>query len=146
MIDNPFLLLISNPDFITISQKILIFNPNSKIINPFLEMWILKTNNSNNNNNINKVILRTAIPCNLQSKSGFNYREPETQWNARLFGSSMTGWQRFGCLDTWPCNCKQTSSLRFPIALHKLPFNVKSDTTSYIRIKNYSGKNRFSKL
>ena len=23
--------------------------------------------------------------------------------------------QRFGCLDTWPYNCKQTSSLWFPI-------------------------------
>ena len=23
--------------------------------------------------------------------------------------------QRFGCLDTWPCNCKQELSLRFPI-------------------------------
>ena len=27
----------------------------------------------------------------------------------------MAEWHRFGCLDTWPCNCKQTSSLRFPI-------------------------------
>ena len=25
--------------------------------------------------------------------------------------------QRFGCFDMWPCNCKQTSSLRFPINL-----------------------------
>ena len=23
--------------------------------------------------------------------------------------------QRFGCSDTWPCNCKQIPSLRFPI-------------------------------
>ena len=42
-------------------------------------------------------------------------REPETQRNARLFGSSMAEWQHFGCLATWPCNCKQTLSLRFPI-------------------------------
>ena len=43
------------------------------------------------------------------------YREPERQQNARPFGSSMAERQRIGCLDTWPCNCKQTPSLRFPI-------------------------------
>ena len=43
------------------------------------------------------------------------YREPETQRNARPFGSSMAERQRFGCLDTWPYNCKQTASLRSPI-------------------------------
>ena len=42
-------------------------------------------------------------------------REPETQRNARPFGSSMAEWQRFGCLDTWLCNSKQKPSLRFPI-------------------------------
>ena len=29
----------------------------------------------------------------------------------------MTEWQRFGCLDTWPCSRKQTTSLRFPIEI-----------------------------
>ena len=43
------------------------------------------------------------------------YREPETQHNARPFGSSMAERQRFGCLDTWSCNCKQRPSLRSPI-------------------------------
>ena len=43
------------------------------------------------------------------------YREPEKQQNARPFGSSMAEWQRIGCLDARPCNCKQTASLRFPI-------------------------------
>ena len=43
------------------------------------------------------------------------YREPERQQNARPFGSSMAERQRIGCLKTWPCNCKQTPSLRFPI-------------------------------
>ena len=43
------------------------------------------------------------------------YREPETKQNARPFWSSMAEWQRFGCLDTWSCRCKQILSLRFPI-------------------------------
>ena len=30
-------------------------------------------------------------------------------------GLSMSKRQRFGCLDIWPCSCKQTLSLRFPI-------------------------------
>ena len=42
-------------------------------------------------------------------------REPETHQNARPFGSSMADRQRFGCPDTWPCNCKQKPSFRFPI-------------------------------
>ena len=46
---------------------------------------------------------------------GWRYREPETNQNARPFGSSMAERQRFGCLDTCPWNCKQTPSLRFPI-------------------------------
>ena len=29
----------------------------------------------------------------------------------------MAEWQGFGCRDTWPCNCKQTLSLRFPMIL-----------------------------
>ena len=37
----------------------------------------------------------------------------------------MAEWQRFGCLDTWQCNCKQTPSLRFPIALLVVPFATK---------------------
>ena len=32
------------------------------------------------------------------------YREPETQQNARPFGSSIEHWQ--SCLDTWQCRCK----------------------------------------
>ena len=43
------------------------------------------------------------------------YREPETQQNARPFGSSMAERLAFGGLDTWPSNCKQMPSLRFPI-------------------------------
>ena len=43
------------------------------------------------------------------------YSEPEKQQNARPFGSSMAEWQRIGCLDARPCNCKQTASLGFPI-------------------------------
>ena len=43
------------------------------------------------------------------------YREPESHQNARPFGSSMAERQCFGCLDTWPCNCKQIPSLRFPM-------------------------------
>ena len=49
--------------------------------------------------------------------SGEANREPETQRNARPFGSSMAERQRFGCLDTWPYNCKQTASLRSPILI-----------------------------
>ena len=47
------------------------------------------------------------------------YREPETQQNARPFGSSMEERRRCGCLDIWPCSCKQTMSLRFPIQKDK---------------------------
>ena len=43
-------------------------------------------------------------------------REPETQQKSRPFGPrSMAERQRFGCQDTWPCNCKKTPSLRSPI-------------------------------
>ena len=48
------------------------------------------------------------------------YRDRETQQNVRHFGSSMAERQRFGCLYTWPCNCKQTLSLRSPIASRTL--------------------------
>ena len=44
-------------------------------------------------------------------------KRAETQRNALPFGSSMAELQRFGCQDTWPCSCKQTTSLRFPIKL-----------------------------
>ena len=65
--------------------------------------------------------------CSIQKRRGklgrnvsFNeclvlYRETELQQNARPFGSSMAERLRFDCLDTWPCNCKQISSLWFPI-------------------------------
>ena len=32
----------------------------------------------------------------------------------------LTERQRFGCLDTWPCNCKQTPSLQSPILNRQL--------------------------
>ena len=44
-----------------------------------------------------------------------HYRELESQRNAPPFGSSMAERQRFGCLDRWPCNCKQTPTFSFPI-------------------------------
>ena len=50
------------------------------------------------------------------------YREPETQRNAEPFRLSMAEWQRFGCLDTWLWNCKQTSSLWLPIHYQNLRF------------------------
>ena len=31
--------------------------------------------------------------------------------------------QRFGCQDTWPCNCKQTPSLRFPIGQELIEYS-----------------------
>ena len=56
------------------------------------------------------------IMCTNDLKKLFSkYREPESQQTARPFGSSMAERQRFGCLDTWPYNCKQTLSLRSPI-------------------------------
>ena len=44
------------------------------------------------------------------------YLNRETSQNARSFRSNMAERQRFGYLDTWPCNCKQIPSLRFPIS------------------------------
>ena len=56
----------------------------------------------------------------LYHNAGALDREPERHQNARPFGSSMAERQRFGCLDTLPCNCKQITSLWFSIwALEK---------------------------
>ena len=41
-------------------------------------------------------------------------------WIENLKHNEMAEWRCFGCLDTWPCNCKQTSSLRFPISIENL--------------------------
>ena len=46
------------------------------------------------------------------------YREHKTQQIARPYGSSMAERQRFGCLNTWLCNCKQTPCLWFPIGFY----------------------------
>ena len=65
----------------------------------------------------NYSILNKAVKDDIfnQLKTFGAYRGPETQRNARSFWSSMAERQRFGCLDTWPCSCKQALSLRFPI-------------------------------
>ena len=47
-------------------------------------------------------------------------KRAETQRNALPFGSSMAERQLFGCLDTWPCTCRQTLSMRVPIAPNSL--------------------------
>ena len=69
----------------------------------------------------------------LQGRKGA-YREPETQRNARPFGSSMAEWQRFGCIDNWPCNCKQTPSLGFPIDFHRAHFIHHINLTFFVNI------------
>ena len=64
--------------------------------------------------------MRTKMTVSLQRNAKNLHddsREPETQQNARPFGSSMAERQHFGCLNTWPCNCKQKPSLRSPITL-----------------------------
>ena len=51
--------------------------------------------------------------------------------------------QRFGCLDTWLCSCKQTLSLRFPIAfqlqasgkMRSTPLLVKEKVSSFTKLR-----------
>ena len=63
-----------------------------------------------------KFIWSCFIQCTANEKYCYHfYREPETHLNARPFGSNMVERLCFGCLDTWPCNRKQTPSFRFPI-------------------------------
>ena len=68
------------------------------------------------NSQVAKFAFPEFFPFLPKSFSLTVYREPETSQNARPFRSSMAERQRFGYLDTWPYNCKQTASLRSPIS------------------------------
>ena len=59
-----------------------------------------------------KFVPENMIAC---SRDCIENLKVETHQNARPLGSIMAEQHCFGCLDSWPCNCKQTSSLRFPI-------------------------------
>ena len=57
-------------------------------------------------------------------------REPEALLNDCPLGSSMAERQCIGCLDAWPCNCKQTPSLlsMSPIGLYLTAKKFLNDT------------------
>ena len=68
--------------------------------------------------NVSQLLHNTINYLAFRTWTWKNYaynREHETQPNALAFGSSMAERQRFGCLDIWPCICKQIVSLRFSI-------------------------------
>ena len=81
-------------------QKYTIFSRLSRMMLEALRFWLQ---------------LASCVEGVIGSRVRAICRAPETQQNARPFGSSMAESQRFGCLHTWPCNCKQTPPLRFPI-------------------------------
>ena len=70
--------------------------------------------------------MSTGVPTANASATLTANREPEALQNTRPFGSSMAEWQRFGCLDNWPCICKQIPSLRSPIPCYVELRNIRT--------------------